>query len=228
MNSARLTIVSTNGSEKEVPLEGRETVLGRSGTSDVRLKDPHVSRRHARLARYSSDYYLEDLNSKNGTLFNGHHIRRRLLQDGDQFEIGHYRMEFSNPQDFEFGGLDKPDSTETKTESSSQSAGEGSKNEKKVPGPAYVYVIRGADKGQTKPVDKILYTISDTTGQLATISRRPTGYYLLRLGGGTVPYINNRPLEAGGEKLYDGDVIEFGGSQFRFVIPETPVFKRAN
>ena len=46
-----------------------------SNLSDVVLKDPTVSRIHARVLREDGEMYIQDLNSKNGTFING----KRLL-----------------------------------------------------------------------------------------------------------------------------------------------------
>ena len=70
------------------PLES-ELLVGRDESSDIQLRTPDVSRRHARVARTGSgDYVLEDLGSKNGTLVNGTAVKLHLLRFGDTLHFG--------------------------------------------------------------------------------------------------------------------------------------------
>ena len=52
---------------KSFDLEGDTIYIGRSPRSHIQLKDPHVSRRHLRVLRKGERYFVEDLESKNGT-----------------------------------------------------------------------------------------------------------------------------------------------------------------
>ena len=68
--------------------------LGRSTQATVRLDDPMVSRRHARIYQRDSDYVLEDLGSKNGTRVNGQPTRSHVLKSGDTIELGDCTVRF--------------------------------------------------------------------------------------------------------------------------------------
>ncbi len=65
-----------------------DVLLGRAADADVWLADDGVSRRHARLVRSAGRYAVEDLNSANGTFVQGERVERRLLEDGDQIQLG--------------------------------------------------------------------------------------------------------------------------------------------
>jgi DNA-binding NtrC family response regulator len=54
----------------------------------VRVDDPHMSSSHARFARRLSQWTLEDLSSKNGSIVNGERVTSELLDDGDVVELG--------------------------------------------------------------------------------------------------------------------------------------------
>jgi diguanylate cyclase (GGDEF)-like protein len=65
-----------------------EIVIGRAADADIRLRDDGVSRRHARIAATNGEFYLEDLQSANGTLLNGTPVGRALLRDADNIQVG--------------------------------------------------------------------------------------------------------------------------------------------
>ena len=58
------------------PLERASAVLGRHPQCEIVLESASVSRQHARIALREGHYYLEDLNSRNGTYLNGETGRR--------------------------------------------------------------------------------------------------------------------------------------------------------
>ena len=65
-------------------LEKEATVLGRHPECDIVLDSGAVSRQHARITAAGDEFYVEDMQSRNGTLVNGRPIRRRqrLLRPG--------------------------------------------------------------------------------------------------------------------------------------------------
>ena len=70
-------------------------MIGRErAVSDVALRDPNVSRRHAELTFTGSDWSIEDLNSTNGTLVNNRRITRCPLRNGDLLTFGLSTFEF--------------------------------------------------------------------------------------------------------------------------------------
>ncbi len=73
---------------KMFPISG-ELVIGRAGSADIVLDDEGVSRRHARVRLLDTgNVELEDLNSTNGTYYQGDRIQRQVLKDGDKVQIG--------------------------------------------------------------------------------------------------------------------------------------------
>ena len=71
------------------------TVLGRSATSDVRLSDPNVSRRHAELRQQGTAYWIVDLDSTNGIEVNGARVERAKLDHGDKVTVGETELVFT-------------------------------------------------------------------------------------------------------------------------------------
>ena len=71
-------------------------VVGRSPSSDIVVDEPYVSATHARFTLQGPALVLEDLNSTNGTLVNGHVIDQPVtLRDGDEVQIGDTIMRVS-------------------------------------------------------------------------------------------------------------------------------------
>ena len=75
-------------------LEGDRMSVGRNPESDVFLDDVTVSRDHALVVRRGSDYYLDDCGSLNGTYVNRKRIESQRLADGDELQIGKYKLAF--------------------------------------------------------------------------------------------------------------------------------------
>ncbi|MGZ4270011.1 MAG: FHA domain-containing protein [Solirubrobacteraceae bacterium] len=75
-------------------LDGDRMTIGRRPDSDVFLDDVTVSRDHALLVRRSGDYYLDDLGSLNGTYVNRHRIESHRLEDGDELQVGKFKLTF--------------------------------------------------------------------------------------------------------------------------------------
>jgi FHA domain len=76
------------------PLEGERMSIGRRPDSEVFLDDVTVSRDHALLIRRGEDWYLDDCGSLNGTYVNRSRIDSHHLEEGDEVQIGKYKLTF--------------------------------------------------------------------------------------------------------------------------------------
>ena len=73
--------------------------IGREEDNDIRLNDDRVSRFHAKIQEDAGRIILTDLDSTNGTRVNGHPVRMRVLQLGDQILFGRCLMVFGSPEE---------------------------------------------------------------------------------------------------------------------------------
>ena len=71
-----------------------ETTIGRSPDCGIFLDDVTVSRRHAVLTKRDGSFTIEDLGSLNGTFVNRKRVESAELEDGDELQIGKYRLTF--------------------------------------------------------------------------------------------------------------------------------------
>ena len=91
----RLVIRSGGGRAGEgLALERDRLTVGRRPDSDLFLDDVTVSRDHAILVRRGTDYYLDDCGSLNGTYVNRRRIESHRLSDGDELQIGKYKLAY--------------------------------------------------------------------------------------------------------------------------------------
>jgi hypothetical protein len=90
-----LVVRSGGGRQGETfPLTGDRVEIGRSPSADVFLDDVTVSRSHAVLSRDERGYVIEDRGSLNGTYVNRRRVETATLEDGDEVQIGKYRLTY--------------------------------------------------------------------------------------------------------------------------------------
>jgi hypothetical protein len=92
---AALVIRSGGGRAGETfSLDGDRLTVGRRPDSDIFLDDVTVSRDHAIVVRRGSEFFLDDCGSLNGTYVNRRRIESHRLTDGDELQIGKYKLAF--------------------------------------------------------------------------------------------------------------------------------------
>ena len=74
--------------------QGDRTTIGRSPDCDIFLDDVTVSRKHAVLTLRDGDFLIEDQGSLNGTFLNRSRIESGKLENGDELQIGKYKLTF--------------------------------------------------------------------------------------------------------------------------------------
>ena len=75
-------------------LDRDRTTVGRHPDCEIFLHDVTVSRRHSEIHRDGNDFELRDLGSLNGTYVNGERTDQRVLESGDELQIGRFKLLF--------------------------------------------------------------------------------------------------------------------------------------
>ncbi|MGH3901095.1 MAG: glycogen accumulation regulator GarA [Pseudonocardiaceae bacterium] len=75
-------------------LDRSTTSAGRHPDSDIFLDDVTVSRRHAEFRREGGDFVVVDVGSLNGTYVNREPVDTAVLANGDEVQIGKFRLVF--------------------------------------------------------------------------------------------------------------------------------------
>jgi len=92
---ATLVIRSGGGRAGEAFNLGAErNTIGRSPDAEVFLDDVTVSRNHALVVRRRDGCYIDDLGSLNGTYVNRRRIESHRLQNGDELQVGKYKLTY--------------------------------------------------------------------------------------------------------------------------------------
>jgi FHA domain-containing protein/zinc ribbon protein len=95
IDGTALVVRAGGGRQGETfPLQAERIEIGRSPSADVFLDDVTVSRSHAVLSRADTGYVIEDSGSLNGTYVNRRRVEKAQLEDGDEVQIGKYRLTY--------------------------------------------------------------------------------------------------------------------------------------
>ena len=228
-------IVSLDGVViKEVQITKDKTTLGRRPYNDIVIDNLAVSGEHAVLQMVGADVFIEDLNSTNGTYINGKAVKKQLLAHNDTVEVGKYKIKFlvEDSTDYERTMILKPGSGAAPGASAGVSrepaaavamAGDmrptnfGGLQASANLGPATIRVMNGAAAGREVALTKVVTTVGKPGVQVASITKRPTGFVLAHVEGAKRPNVNGNPLAGETVGLKNGDVIELAGTQMQFV-----------
>jgi pSer/pThr/pTyr-binding forkhead associated (FHA) protein len=206
---------------KEVQITKDKTTLGRRPYNDIVIDNLAVSGEHAVLQMVGADVFIEDLNSTNGTYINGKAIKKQLLANNDVVEVGKYKIKFllEDGMDYEKTMILKPGASPGGTPSGfglpSSFGNLGAPASAALP--ATIKVLTGAAAGREVSLTKVVTTVGKPGVQVASITKRPSGYVFAHVEGGARPSVNGVPLTGESIALKSGDVIELAGTQMQFV-----------
>ncbi len=108
-----LTMKDGSEVEEQFFFEQKNIAIGRTATeNDLILNDPSVSDKHACINCREGQFFLQDLDSTNGTFLKGVRLEKDekvMLNENDQFEIGRMAIKFSRIPDQKADKKDNPD-----------------------------------------------------------------------------------------------------------------------
>ena len=207
---------------KEVQITKDKTTLGRRPYNDIVIDNLAVSGEHAVLQMVGSDVFIEDLNSTNGTYINGKAIKKQLLTHNDTVEIGKYKIKYliDEGTDYERTLILKPGAVPPMAPAPAPAPAPSNFGGLAAAGPAaLIKVLNGAAAGREVSLTKVVTTVGKPGVQVASITKRPTGYVFAHVEGAVRPSVNGNPLVGETVPLRNGDVIELAGTQMQFVQP---------
>ncbi len=234
---AKLVMTSSSGEHEEIPLTKETTTIGRKPGNDIHIDNLSVSGNHAQVITILEDSFLEDLGSTNGTYVNGKLIKKHALEHGDKITLGKYQLTYENSagadQDFEQTMIIRPGEAGMPEQAGNKEidksvhkisaaiASEAASNpdkshENKV---ACLQLLSGANAGKELTLKKALTTIGQPGVQVAAITRRPQGFFLIHVDGGpnnNVPKVAGNPIGSNAHQLKDHDIIEVAGVKMEF------------
>lgn len=235
---AKLVMTSNSGEQEEIPLTKETTTIGRKPSNDIHIDNLSVSGNHAQVITILEDSFLEDLGSTNGTYVNGKLIKKHALEHGDKITLGKYQISYESSsggsdQDFEQTMIIRPGEAGMPEEAGSKeldksvqkiSATMASENASSTTSTtddktACLQLLSGANAGKELVLKKALTTIGQPGVQVAAITRRPQGFFLIHVDGGpnnNVPKIAGSPIGSNAHQLNDHDIIEVAGVKMEF------------
>jgi FHA domain len=204
---------------KVVPLNKDRMTLGRRPYNDIVVDNLAVSGEHAALQVIGHDYFIEDLNSTNGTFINEQKVKRQILKNGDTIEIGKYAIRYV--QD----GANSQSAGLNASEISLADDDEKSLEEKKPLfeqtkfAEAYVAIkiLSGASTGKELPLVKIVTTIGKPGEAVIAITKRPKSYMVAHVEGATRPSLNGVSFGIDAVPIKNGDLFELAGTAMQFI-----------
>ena len=218
--------------------------IGRLPDNDIRIDNPAVSGHHSLIINILSDSFLEDLNSTNGTYVNGKLIKKHAMQHGDVITVGHHQLRYIDSQE-DNASQDEFEKTMVITPSSQgedrirrvgqavdrAAAATAAAAAPRTPAPASaaevpvalpkakLQVLSGAFAGRELELTKALTTLGRPGIQVAAITRRAEGYYIVHVDSGKendYPLVNGVPIGPQVRKLADNDIVQLAGVKMGF------------
>jgi pSer/pThr/pTyr-binding forkhead associated (FHA) protein len=234
---ARLILSLDSHVLAEYNMNKERYTVGRLPDNDVRIDNPAVSGHHALIINILNDSFLEDLNSTNGTYVNGKLIKKHALQHGDVITCGHHQLRFVDSQtsdhegdEFEKTMVIQPSAAiEERVRAanppppppppSAAPGGDGATAPPVALRKAKLQVLSGAFAGRELELVRTVTTLGRPGVQVAAITRRADGFFLVSLESGTAgdyPLVNGAPIGPQARRLADNDVITLAGVKMGF------------
>jgi pSer/pThr/pTyr-binding forkhead associated (FHA) protein len=241
---ARLILSLDGHTLAEYNMNKERYTIGRLPDNDIRIDNPAVSGHHSLIINILNDSFLEDLNSTNGTYVNGKLIKKHALQHGDIVTVGHHQLRFveedEQQDEFQKTMVIQPSArpvesirrAEARVDSAavrSSAPAEARRPAALAPAsladaqlaikPAKLQVLTGQFAGRELDLVKALTTLGRPGSQVAAITRRADGFYIVHVESerdGDFPLVNGNAIGSQAHRLRDNDVIQLAGVKMGF------------
>ena len=222
---------------KEVAMEKDSISIGRKSDNDIVIDNPAISGHHCRLTMEGGGYYVEDLESTNGTFVNEKRIKKSGLHHNDVVGLAKHAVVFLNESEVaasaEGAAKTASDATMVLTPQKQAELVAASSAAAKPAGAeksAWLRVLKGAvDAGEYELKGMSTYIGKSDRVQIqikgsglfgsapevaASVHRKPEGYMLVAVTEG-YPVVNGTKV-AGSVVLKEGDMIDCGSTTMVF------------
>ncbi len=210
---------------REIMLDKPSFTLGRKADNDIVLDHAAVSGHHCKIYSAGNTWFVEDTGSTNGTFVNGKKVLKAGLKHNDVVTVVKYTMTY-----MEGGGAPAPAAPAAATAPAATPAATMSGQAGKTK--PFLEVLEGAvDKNEYELTAMSTYIGKSAQANIpvkgsglfgsapdmaAVVTIRPEGCYITPIKEGYAKH-NGDPLNEK-KPLKDDDVIEVGGTKFRFFI----------
>jgi len=234
---ARLVLSLDGQVLAEYNMSKERYTVGRLPDNDIRIDNAAVSGHHALIINILNDSFLEDLNSTNGTYVNGKIVKKHAMQHGDVITVGHHALRFvdseaDEPSDEfektimisprEAANLRVPGLAAAQAAAvapAAPAAGAPAPFTNGVLPKARLQVLSGQFAGRELELVKTLTTLGRPGVQVAAITRRAEGYYIVHVESareGDYPLVNGAAIGPQARRLHDNDVLQLAGVKMGF------------
>jgi pSer/pThr/pTyr-binding forkhead associated (FHA) protein len=90
----RFQVLAGHRQGESFPLMEKSVMIGRGAECEIDLRDPTISKEHAKIEYKEGDFFIKDQESKHGTFVNGAQITKQKLRSGDEIRIGESLLRF--------------------------------------------------------------------------------------------------------------------------------------
>ncbi|TFW73443.1 FHA domain-containing protein [Methylotenera oryzisoli] len=240
---AKLILTLDGSYLNEYTLTHLKTTIGRKSSNDIYLDNLAISGEHAVILKQGNDFFVEDLNSTNGTRINNTVVKKQQLNNEDVIELGRFHLAFleheASAAAFEKTMMVHPEAFSTKPyqpHSNSTSVAQASSPRQSARPSAIsnvlsddddqvqpalvgkIQVLNGTSSGRELVLNKALTTLGKTGVQVAVITKRPNGYFITHVEGKVLPVVNGVSTGVQAHALVDHDVIELAGVKMEFYL----------
>ncbi len=226
---------------KEIAFDKPSLSVGRKSDNDIVIDNPAVSGHHCKISVQGGTYFVEDLESTNGTFVNEKRIKKSGLHHNDVVGIAKHALVFVEdaPPPEAPAAPEKPagDATMVIAPAKQAEMAAASAAASKQSGPVTVGCLRVL-KGVVSQVEFELKGMSTYIGKsdrvqipikgtglfggapevAASVHRKPEGYVLVAVAEG-YPSVNGAKI-TGSVVLKEGDLIDCGGTTMQFTMKE--------